>query len=967
MKLKIRLLFITVLAFKLSISQVPIISNVVPFKALIGDTIVLTGSNFGSSNGSNLVYFGSVKGQVITSNATQLSVIVPHGAIHSHISVTVANKTGYWKSHFFPVYNRCTDSIISSHLSSPVAFNTGSNPQNIAVADIDGDGKNDLLLGNMSSNTLSVLRNTAILGSINTSSFATKADFNTSASARLISIADFDGDGKLDVAVPTYNGIMLNVFRNTSSVGAISFASKLDLNLPGEGFNSAVGDFNGDGKPEIAVVSLTTGYVSVFPNNSTVGSLNFGTRIDLNNGTSPTSVDIGDIDGDNKPDLCVSYAATNNLVVYKNNYTTGILSSSAFASPVNLSITNPVCVKIFDVDGDGKNDIGVTNVPGTNRFSVFRNVTTVGVINGSSFASAIHIIVGGGTPQFFSIGDFNGDGKPDIVTPNSSSNNLSLLKNNSSVGNIIFSESILASTGALPTGSVIADIDGDDRPDIAICSQNSNVATVFRNIPPSLGSVYAGADTSICMGASAQLHGSGGGPYEWQPAILLDNPVTANPIASPINTTSFIVKGSGSLCPGYDTVIVSVKTNSILLDAGSLISICFGDTVQLQATSGALNYKWTPSYSLSDTAIYNPLAHPIVTTQYTVTAVDPLSGCTLSDTVSVVVNMTGGRKIFNNDTSICPGSSVQLFATGGNIFQWKPSGTLNNPNVSNPIATPLDTTVYIVQVSTSGSCISSDTVIVNVLAAPDVLLKDTSVCENAEIILFPLTTAPGWLYSWNTGATTSSIKIKAVANKDYWVKASNGICYGAADTAKVTILPTPVSSFDIAPTIGDAPLLIQTHNTTLGANSYYWFFGDKLGVIGRAFDTSYLYKDTGNYVLKLVAVNSNGCTDTSFKFIKVVDSVYVFIPTAFSPNEDGNNDTWEVQFNGVTSYEVLIFNRWGELVFKQDQTSGTDVVKWDGKFRDKDVSDGVYFYIIRYLSYKKKGRVEKAGPIVIFR
>ena len=134
----------------------------------------------------------------------------------------------------------------------------GTNPQSIALGDLDGDGKPDLAVANLSSNTVSVYRNTSSSGSIGIGSFATKVDFITGFIPRSVAIGDLDGDGKLDLAIANYGSATVSVFRNTSSSGSIgsgSFAPNVDFPTGTGPHSVALGDLDGDGKPELAVAN----------------------------------------------------------------------------------------------------------------------------------------------------------------------------------------------------------------------------------------------------------------------------------------------------------------------------------------------------------------------------------------------------------------------------------------------------------------------------------------------------------------------------------------------------------------------------------------------------------------------------------------------------------------------------------------------------------------------------------------
>ncbi|MEI6142357.1 MAG: FG-GAP-like repeat-containing protein, partial [Mariniphaga sp.] len=459
----------------------PTITTFTPAAGAIGSSVTITGTNFNTTAAQNIVFFGATKAVVTAASAISLTVTVPIGATYQYLSVTnlATNLTAYSAKPFIVTLNG------SISFTGKVDFTTGSYPQSVSIGDLDGDGKADLAVANYIGNTVSVLRNTSTSGNV---SFANTVDLTTGAGPYSVGIGDIDGDGKPDLIVANYIDNTISVLRNTSTSGSIttgSFVSKVDF-ATGTGPRSvSIGDIDGDGKPDLAVANYNSNSVSVFRNTSTSGTINassFASKNDLDTGTgsNPSSVNIGDIDGDGKPDLTVANASSASVSVFRNSSTSGS-SVTSFAAKVNFTTaTGPCSVSIGDIDGDGKPDLAVANYS-DNSVSVLRNTSSSGSV---SFAAKVDFETGT-YPYSVSIGDINGDGKPDLAVANYYNNNVSVYRNTSSSGTVNFATDVDFTTGTNPYSVSIGDIDGDGKPDLAVANYGSGTVSVIRQFSPS--------------------------------------------------------------------------------------------------------------------------------------------------------------------------------------------------------------------------------------------------------------------------------------------------------------------------------------------------------------------------------------------------------------------------------------------------------------------------------------------------
>ena len=326
--------------------------------------------------------------------------------------------------------------IDASSFAAKVDFTSGSFGYYLALCDVDGDGKPDIVVA--TNQFISVLRNTSVSGVINAASFAAKVDFASGFTGpNFMSIADLDGDGKPELINSNDNG-KVSVWRNVSSPGVIdisSFAAKVDFTVGGTPVSVTVGDVDGDGKPDMVFPDATLGAnkISILRNITIANSISFAAKVDFATGSTPRSVAIGDVDGDGKPDLVVanSEPASTTVSVLRNTTTSGIIDASSFAAKVDFTTgLSPFDVTLADLDGDGKLDLAVAN-QFSNSISLLRNTATPGSITASSFAGKVDFGTGTNThPLSIEIGDLDGDGLPEIVTANSSTSSVSVLQIN---------------------------------------------------------------------------------------------------------------------------------------------------------------------------------------------------------------------------------------------------------------------------------------------------------------------------------------------------------------------------------------------------------------------------------------------------------------------------------------------------------------------------------------------------------
>ncbi len=319
-------------------------------------------------------------------------------------------------------------SIASNSFAAKVDLTTGSGPHRLAVGDIDGDAKHDIVVANWTSNTISIFRNVSTIGSIVAGSFSSKVDIPTTAGPNAVTLADIDGDGKTDILVAGAGSDTISVFRNIGSIGNLSlssFQTAIYLTSGTTPASVAVGDLDGDGKPDMAISNSNSSTVTIFRNTSSAGVISFAAKADLTTGSIPFGANLADLDGDGNMDVIVPNYGSGTVSLFRNTSSVGSIS---FAAKQDVSTgSNPSVVSIGDLDGDSKPDMVVGNY-GSGSISVFRSKSTTGSLSASSFAPKIDYSTGF---QMYGValGDLDGDGKPDIAVINYNNSSVSIFRN----------------------------------------------------------------------------------------------------------------------------------------------------------------------------------------------------------------------------------------------------------------------------------------------------------------------------------------------------------------------------------------------------------------------------------------------------------------------------------------------------------------------------------------------------------
>ncbi len=466
-------------------AAVPALSGVEPKAAVAGSQVTLSGVNFSPVAAENVVYFGAVRGKVLSATPTNLQVSVPAGATFSPVTVTVNGLTAASGLPFLPTFPGVGGTISSGTLTQAFTQPTPLGPNTIVFADLDNDGRPDIVIGNGSARSISILRNLSTNSPLTAASFDTPIQIPfTPAGPYKIRAADIDGDGKLDLLVAGIPMAQVSILRNTTEPGGpITFAPSVDLPTGADCRFAQAADLDGDGKLDIVTANYGGNTISILKNIGAPGAItpdSFAPRVDLPTPAGPYEIAIGDLDGDSRPDIAVATYAQS-ISIYRNVTTAGLLDTNSFVRVDFPAPTEADTIELGDVDGDGLLDVVIGSVaPYT--MAVYRNLG-ITPFSTNSLAGRIEFNTGHWVHNV-ALADFDGDGKPDIALDGELASYVSIYQNLATPG--AFSTESLGGRVDFPTGwnawgLAVGDLDGDGRPDAALANHWDSTFTVYQN------------------------------------------------------------------------------------------------------------------------------------------------------------------------------------------------------------------------------------------------------------------------------------------------------------------------------------------------------------------------------------------------------------------------------------------------------------------------------------------------------
>ena len=445
------------------------------------------------------------------------------------------------------------------------------------------------------------------------------------------------------------------------------------------------------------------------------------------------------------------------------------------------------------------------------------------------------------------------------------------------------------------------------------------------------------SDSLLCSGNTIVLNaGTDFSSYLWQDGSTLPT----FQVTSPGLYYVTVVSVCGTIYS--DTITVS-PAPPVSISIGPDRTKCNNDTLQLNAPTGFLNYVWGNNYNINSLQGQSVIVNPLVDTLYFVKA-EKTPGCFGYDTIRVYVDHSAPIYL-GADTSICANESLTLNpgSAGFTNYLWNTGAISNQLTVNIP-------GVYSVTATAANGCKSYDTLELRaVYPLPVVSLnKNTGLCKGESRVLIAGQYSN---YLWHDGSTNATFTVNTTGTYYVQVRDVNG-CINSDTTiiTKVNELPANFlqNSLEIC-NYGSS-----TIQPGIDFESYAWSTGSNSKAISIS--------DPGIY--RLQVVDRNGCIGADTITVTQKQCLSgLFVPTAFTPNNDGLNDNLKAMlFGDILSFDFKIFNRYGAVVF----ASNNPAKGWDGTIAGLKQDAGVYVWVCKYKLAGKPELLEK-GTFVLIR
>jgi gliding motility-associated-like protein len=438
--------------------------------------------------------------------------------------------------------------------------------------------------------------------------------------------------------------------------------------------------------------------------------------------------------------------------------------------------------------------------------------------------------------------------------------------------------------------------------------------------------------TSVAIGTTS----TSGYTYAWSPATGLSQNNVSNPTATPTTTTVYTVTttNTANSCFSTASVTVNLDTTPPNADAGpDQLLTCSITSVTLNGN----NSIQTVSYAWSNSLGSSPSPSVSVPGTYTLTVTDLTNGCiAIDDVIVTLFNTPPSITILPPAELTCTVTTVTIEATSStpNVsYAWSAGSTIATQDVSIPGPYTVTAT------DNNSGCTAAESVIVTSLSTIDFSLSSTNEScglANGTATVNIVSGNGPYSYSWSNGGSTAAITNLISGQYFATVTDANGCAnIRSVNVGQTLLAAKPDLGLDQTVCQGEV-VVFRVSNGTY--NSYRWQDGASTSV----------YNATEKGAYSVTVTDNNGCEASDTVLLQYRDdcSFELAFPTAFSPNGDGKNDVFKPVFLGApSSFELRIFNRWGEKIFEsRDVTVG-----WDGKFKGVDAPLETYVWTLTYV------------------
>lgn len=505
-----------------------------------------------------------------------------------------------------------------------------------------------------------------------------------------------------------------------------------------------------------------------------------------------------------------------------------------------------------------------------------------------------------------------------------------------------------------------------------------NVAIFPAQLPFTVGSfTYTNATVpATCAGSngSATITTVGAGPftYAWSPNVSSTN--SASNMAP--GTYTIIITDQSTGCTALDTLTIQ-SNNTLSVTTSGNDTICPGSSTNLSVNviggNPPITYTWSNGLPNQATVSVTPLT----TTTYTLNIVDAL-GCSAGPLLYTITVASPISVTASGATPICAGGGTTLTAQanggyGAYTYVWNP-GNLNGATVN---VSPAVTTTYTVTASDGCSQTTTQSVTIVVQQLPVIsFTADTTHGCSPLLVQFTLDTTgfSNAAYLWNfddngSTSTASNPQHSFVTAGCHDITLTVTVPPGCSVTQTVpcmiNTIAQPSASFSATPTLTDIlNPIITFDNTSSNATTWNWTYGDNSS--SSVFEENHTYDLPGVYPVILIVTNDSGCSDTAYIDIIVHDYHTFYVPNAFTPDDNGRNEVFGPVFTNILTegFEMLIFDRWGNLVYKTNDPGAG----WNGTWKNtgEQVQQDVYVYKIKYTDNLYK-TYEMIGHVTLIR